>query len=103
MSYARQTSDRHQGAIHATHCRICPESLPDVLLETPAELEKEMRSALAVRLFEMKRIPSGIAATPAGTDRVGVLMELSRYGPPAIDPTKEEPAGDGLFAVAEVT
>lgn len=71
-----------------------PESLPDALQETPAELEKEMRAALAVKLFEMKRIPSGIAATLAGTDRVSFLMGLSRYGVPAIDLTKEELEGD---------
>jgi predicted HTH domain antitoxin len=36
--------------------------------------------AMAVKLFEMKRISSGIAAKLAGMDRVSFLLELHKYG-----------------------
>lgn len=39
-----------------------PESLPDVLQQTPEQFEQEAKWAMAVKLFEMKRISSGIAA-----------------------------------------
>ena len=39
-----------------------PSSLPDVLQETPEQFEQEARMAMVVKLFELKRISSGIAA-----------------------------------------
>ncbi len=71
-----------------------PETLPDLLQETPAELENEMRTALAVKLFELKRIPSGIAAQLAGITRVDFLLQLSKFGVSAIDMDDDELSRD---------
>ena len=74
--------------------RAYPDNLPDALLETREEFEKEAKMALAVKLFEMKRISSGIAAKIAGMNRVAFLLELHKYGVPMIDLTEEELLSD---------
>ena len=62
-----------------------PESLPDVLQESRAQFESEAKMAMAVKLFELKRISSGTAAEVAGVDRVTFLLKLHDYGVPMID------------------
>lgn len=62
-----------------------PTSLPDVLQETQTEFEQEAKMAMVVKLFELKRISSGIAAQLVGMDRVSFLLSLHRYGVPMID------------------
>ncbi|OKH27583.1 UPF0175 family protein [Chroogloeocystis siderophila] len=62
-----------------------PESLPDVLQQTPAQFEQEAKWAMVVKLFEMKRISSGIAAQILNIDRVSFLLSLYRYNVPVID------------------
>ena len=57
-----------------------PESLPDILQESIEQFEQEAKMAMAVKLFEMKRISSGIAAKLAGIDRISFLLRLSHYG-----------------------
>nr|WP_228021539.1 UPF0175 family protein [Romeria gracilis] len=47
--------------------------------------EEEAKWAMAVKLFEMKRILSGIAAQLFGIDRVSFLLSLHRYDVPMID------------------
>ena len=71
-----------------------PDSLPDALQETPAEFEREARMAMAVKLFERKRISSGIAARLVGMERVEFLLELRRYGVPMIDLDEAELLSD---------
>jgi len=71
-----------------------PDSLPDALQETPAEFEREARMAMAVKLFERKRISSGIAARLAGVERTEFLLELHRYGVPMIDLDESELLSD---------
>lgn len=73
---------------------LYPDSLPDVLQESVDQFEEEARMAMAVKLFEMKRISSGIAAQMVGMDRVSFLLQLSRYGVAAIDIDEDEFASD---------
>lgn len=62
-----------------------PALLPDVLQQTQSEFEQEARMAMAVKLFEMKRLSSGMAAKLAQMGRVEFLLSLHRYGVPMID------------------
>lgn len=71
-----------------------PTTLPDALQETSEEFEREARMAMAVKLFEMKRISSGIAAQLAGVDRVVFLLGLHRYGVAMIDLTEDDLMSD---------
>ena len=71
-----------------------PDSLPDALAETPEEFESEARMAMAAKLFEMKRIASGVAAELVGLDRVTFLLKLHEYGVSAIDLDEAELAQD---------
>jgi len=53
-----------------------PESLPDALKQMPVQFEQEARMAMAVELFEMKRLSWGLAAKLAGIDQASYLLEL---------------------------
>ncbi|MEH2173276.1 UPF0175 family protein [Nostoc sp.] len=70
------------------------ETLPDALQQTREQFEQEAKMAMAVKLFEMKRIYSGLAAQLAGIDRVTFLLNLHRYGVAMIDLTEEELISD---------
>lgn len=50
--------------------------------------------AMAVKLFEMKRLSSGMAASLLGMDRVVFLLSLHRYSVAAIDLTEEKLTDD---------
>ena len=67
-----------------------PDSLPDLLQETKQEFEFEVKMALAAKLFQMKRISSGIAASIVGVPRTVFLLNLHKYGVPMIDLNKGE-------------
>jgi len=71
-----------------------PKLLPDVLQTTRTAFEQEARMAMAVKLFEMKRLSSGMAAKLAGVDRMAFLLSLYRYGVPMIDLEEDELMGD---------
>jgi len=71
-----------------------PAGLPDAVQRTPQEFAQEAKMAMAVKLFEMKRLSSGTAASLAGLDRVRFLGELHRYGVPIIDQSDEELTAD---------
>jgi predicted HTH domain antitoxin len=71
-----------------------PKRLPDALQQTRAEFEQEAKMAMAVKLFEMKRLSSGLAANLAGVDRVTFLLSLHRYGVAMIDLDEEELLAD---------
>jgi predicted HTH domain antitoxin len=68
--------------------------LPDALQQTRAEFEQEAKMAMAVKLFEMKRLSSGMAAKLVGMDRVSFLLRLHHYGVPMIDLSEEELQAD---------
>ena len=62
----------------------------NTLQTTPDGFEHEVRMAMAVKLFEIKRLSSVMAAQLAGIDRVSFLMELSKYHVPMSDLTLSE-------------
>ena len=67
-----------------------PKTMPDALQETPEEFEQEAKLAMAVKLFEMKKLSSGMAASLAGMERTTFLLLLHRYNVAAIDISEEE-------------
>jgi predicted HTH domain antitoxin len=71
-----------------------PETLPDVLQETREQFEYEAKMAMAAKLFEMKRLSSGTAASLVRMDRVSFLFRLHRFGVAMIDLTEEELRSD---------
>ena len=71
-----------------------PDTLPDLLQTTPREFEAEARMAMAVKLFELKRLSSGLAARLAGVTRVEFLLGLHRYGVAVISHDDAELASD---------
>lgn len=71
-----------------------PDTLPDLLQTTPREFEAEARMAMAIKLFELKRLSSGLAARLAGVTRVEFLLGLHRYGVPVISHDDAELASD---------
>ena len=71
-----------------------PSSLPDALQCSQEQFEQEAKMAMAVKLFEMKWLSSGIAAKLAGVDRVSFLLGLHRYGVAMIDLDEEELQSD---------
>lgn len=71
-----------------------PQQLPDILQQSIEQFEYEAKMALAVKLFELKRISSGIAAQLVGIDRVTFLLELHRYQVAVHDLTESELMSD---------
>lgn len=71
-----------------------PRLLPDALQQTRSDFEQEAKMAMAVKLFEMKRLSSGVAAKLAGVDRVTFLLDLHRYGVAMIDLDDEDLLAD---------
>jgi predicted HTH domain antitoxin len=71
-----------------------PKNLPDAAQCTPQQFIQEAKLAMAIKLFEMKRLSSGMAATFIGMSRVEFLSELYRYGVPVIDLDQNELAQD---------
>lgn len=71
-----------------------PENFPDALQTTPDAFEHEARMAMAVKLFEMNRLSSGMAAQLVGIDRVSFLLQLNQYRVPMVDSTIDELESD---------
>ena len=71
-----------------------PPSLPDALKRSQEQFEQEAKMAMAVKLFEMKRLSSGMAARLAGVDRVSFLLNLHLYGVAMIDLDEKELQSD---------
>lgn len=71
-----------------------PPNLPDVLQMTKQAFEDEAKMAMAVKLFELKRLSSGMAASLAGCSRTEFLLALHRFNVPMIDLDEEELLAD---------
>lgn len=66
------------------------DNLPDATRMSVSEFEHELKMALAAKLFELGRLPSGQAAALAGMGRVDFLKSLSQYKVRVIDWDSEE-------------
>ncbi|MBL7201490.1 MAG: UPF0175 family protein [Anaerolineae bacterium] len=71
-----------------------PDDLLLSLKKNPQEFEAEARLLLAVKLYEMGRVSTGIAAQLAGMGRVAFMFELARFGLSPIGQEPEELAED---------
>lgn len=71
-----------------------PEELPDLLQKSRNDFEKDARMALAVKLFELKKISSGMAAKMVDMERVEFLLNLHNYGAAMIDLEPDELTSD---------
>ena len=71
-----------------------PSLLPDALQQSREQFEQEAKMAMAVKLFELKRLSSGMAAQLIGMDRVSFLLNLHRYGVSMIDLNETELESD---------
>jgi predicted HTH domain antitoxin len=58
------------------------------LKKDPDEFEQEARLLLAIKLYEMDRISTGVAAQLAGLSRIAFIFELSKFG---LSPFGQEP------------
>lgn len=67
-----------------------PDALPDVARVSREEFERDLRFALAAKLFELGRLSSGQAAQLVPIDRYHFIRELHRYRVAAIEWDVEE-------------
>ena len=71
-----------------------PQNLLDFLQLSRKSFEEEAKMAMAVKLFEMKRLSSGMAAKLIGIPRVMFLLNLQRFNVPMIDLDEKELLAD---------
>lgn len=71
-----------------------PDHYLDAMHRAPEDFVNEAKLAMAAKLFELKRLSSGMAAQLIGMDRVTFLAQLQRYGVPMIDLGDDELATD---------
>ena len=64
------------------------------LKKSPEEFEDEARLLLAIKLYELDRISTGVAARLAGMSRVAFMFELARFGLSPIGQDPEEISED---------
>lgn len=75
-----------------------PTHLPDAVQCSPAQFMQDAKLAMAIKLFEMKRLSSGMAASLIGMSRVEFLSELHRFNVSMIDLDEHELGQDLLNA-----
>lgn len=66
------------------------DDLPDVVRLSPSEFERDLKMALASKLFELGRLSSGQASDIAGLSRTAFLKQLSLFQVPAVAWDPEE-------------
>jgi predicted HTH domain antitoxin len=71
-----------------------PNNYLDAAHRAPEDFAQEAKLAMAAKLFEMKRLSSGMAANLIGMDRLTFLAQLRNFGVPVIDLTVDELAED---------
>ena len=67
-----------------------PQNWLDVLHLNKKSFEDEAKMAMAAKLFELKRLSSGMAADLAGISRVHFLLSLHRFNVSMIDLEEDE-------------
>lgn len=69
-----------------------PDDLLLSLKTDPIRFEAEARTLLAVKLYELGRVSTGMGARLAGMDRVEFIFALARHGlsPVGVDPGEVE-------------
>lgn len=72
----------------------CGPELAVALGRRESEVDKELRMASALKLFELGRISSGLAARLAGISRVEFLMTCGQYGVSVFQQTETELKSD---------
>ena len=77
----------------------CPPELMTALGKRPAEAIKEVQLMAALKLFDMGRISSGLAAKMAGVSRADFLLECGKYGVSIFQQTAEELESDVETAI----
>lgn len=75
-----------------------PNHYLDAMHRAPEDFAQEAKLAMAAKLFEMKRLSSGMAAQLIGMERVDFLAQLQRFGVPLIDLDEDELASDADHA-----
>ena len=71
-----------------------PDDLLLSLKENPEQFEAEARLLLAVKLYELGRISTGMGARLSGMSRVEFMFALGRFGLSPIGVDAEELASD---------
>ena len=71
-----------------------PQNWLDALQLTQKSFEEEAKMAMASKLYEMKRISSGMAAKLVGVSRSVFLLSLHRFGVSMIDLDEAELMAD---------
>jgi len=71
-----------------------PSHYLDAMHSTQDDFAPRSQAGMAAKLFEMKRLSSGMAASLAGLDRVTFLAQLQRFDVPVIDLDADELAAD---------
>jgi predicted HTH domain antitoxin len=62
-----------------------PSHIPDAAQCSPEQFTRDAKLAMAIKLFEVRRLSSGMASALIGMERVEFLAELRRFGVPMID------------------
>jgi predicted HTH domain antitoxin len=75
-----------------------PEELLLSLKENPEQFQAEARLLLAVKLYELGKVSTGMAARLAGMSRVAFIFALDRFGLSPIGVEPEELAEDAANA-----